>query len=99
MNDTSPETALPVAVMVPWLVTDQPGLATEAIPVPGEVIVALPTTVALVLPGASAQPPLPRTMAPFAPVISPSGLQSACASLPTPSKAIGNTTARTAAPA
>jgi TRAP-type mannitol/chloroaromatic compound transport system substrate-binding protein len=53
--------------MVPWLVTAQPGLATEATPVPAAVTVAPLTTVALVMPGAVAQPATPRTMAPFAP--------------------------------
>ena len=62
VNDTSPVTALPVAVMVPWLVTAQPGLATEATPVPAAVTVAPLTTVALVMPGAVAQPADPRTM-------------------------------------
>jgi hypothetical protein len=73
VNDTSPVIALPVvAVMVPWLVTAQPGLATEVTPVPAAAVTVAPlTTVALVMPGAVAQPADPRTMAPFAPVMIP----------------------------
>src|SRR5271170_4671647 len=36
VNATLPVTALPVAVIVPWLVTAQPGLATEVTPVPAD---------------------------------------------------------------
>lgn len=56
MNATFPVTALPPAVMVPWLVTAQPGLATEVTPTPGAVTVALLTTVPLMTPGLVAQP-------------------------------------------
>jgi hypothetical protein len=97
VNDASPVIALPADVIVPWLVTAQPGLATEATPVPAEVTVAPVTTVALVLPGASAQPADPRTTAPFAPVMIPLASQLACAALPRASKAIGSITARAAA--
>jgi hypothetical protein len=55
------------------------------------------TTVALVMPGAVAQPADPRTMVPFAPVMIPLASQLACAALPKASKAIVSITARTAA--
>src|SRR5580704_3224030 len=51
VNVTSPVIASPVAMMAPWLVNAQPGLVTEATPVPPDVIVAPPTTIALVTPG------------------------------------------------
>ena len=92
VNDTSPVTALPFAVMVPWFVSAQPGVAAgEVTPVPAEVTVAPVTTVA-VLPEASAQPAAPRTIAPFAPSMIPFDWQVACAALPRASKAVASTT-------
>ena len=96
VNDTSPVTPLPPAVMVPWLVTAQPGLATEVTPTPDAVTVPPLTTVPLMTPGLVAQPAVPRTMGPFAPVIIPLASQLACAELPRASNTMASITALTA---
>ena len=96
VNETSPADGLPPAVTVPWLVTAQPGLATEVTPTPGAASVAPLTTVPLMTPGSVAQPAVPRTMGPFAPMMIPLASQVACAELPRASNAIASITARPA---
>ena len=93
-KDASPVTPLPPAAMAPLLVSAQPGLATEATPVPGEAIVAAFKTVPLVTPRLVAQPPAPRTMGPFAPVMNPLASHAACAESPKARNAITKIAAR-----